>query len=214
MPDLIPWEQDSTRRLQREISDLLDEFRLPHGFRREMDHIFDDFTSARPLWREMDRLLEESNSPPPLRRRIARAFERFMDGLRHPFARTKKAASSSIALDERDDALVVTVELPNVREEDVDVRVDGNVLTIRGEHRTERTKRLREHDCTERSDDSFSRSVALPPGMDLAKIDANFSRGVLEVHIPKLAEAKGRKIPVSRAEPAAQASANGPALRS
>ena len=59
MADLISWEKDSTRKLQREIADLLDEFRLPRGFRREMDRVFDDFASARPLWREMDRLLDD-----------------------------------------------------------------------------------------------------------------------------------------------------------
>jgi HSP20 family protein len=213
MADLISWEKDSTRKLQREIADLLDEFRLPRGFRREMDRVFDDFGSVRPLWREMDRLLDDFESPPTLRRRIAGAFERFIDGLRHPFARAKKALSPAVSLDEHDDEILVRVDLTGVKEEDVDVRVEGRVLTIRAERREEETKHVRGTEYTERTHDSFSRSLELPPGTDTTKVEADFEGGGLTVRIPKVAEARGRRIPITQIEMTSPAPTNGPAAK-
>jgi HSP20 family protein len=82
---------------------------------------------------------------------------------------------------------------------DIDVAVEEGVLTIRGEkveeHKEEEDKKVYLY---ERSYGSFERSFKLPPGVDPAKVNAEFSKGVLKVHLPKDGEAKpkGRKIEI------------------
>lgn len=84
---------------------------------------------------------------------------------------------------DRKDELVLRADLPGPEEKDVEVRVESGVLTLRGE----------------RWGGSFSRSMTLPPGIDVDKIKATFRNGVLEVRLPKAAQAAGRKIEIKAA---------------
>ena len=79
----------------------------------------------------------------------------------------------------------VTAELPGVDEDDLDVRLDGSTLTIRGETREERTDREDGWTRSECSYGSFSRSVPLGIEVEMDRVKATFRKGVLKVTLPK-----------------------------
>jgi HSP20 family protein len=116
--------------------------------------------------------------------------------------RAREAFMPSVDFAEHDNECIMKVDLPGMREQDIDVRIDdNNVLTISGERRAEEKKKVRGYEYSERSYGKFSRSVSLPTGVDASKIEADFRNGVLEIHVQKTAEAvRARKIPV-REEP-------------
>ena len=97
------------------------------------------------------------------------------------------------------EAVVVKAELPGMRPEDIDIEVDDNVLTIRGERRFEEKIEEGRFYRLERAYGHFSRSLGLPQGVRSDEISANFDRGVLEVRVPKTEEARPRKITVGAA---------------
>ena len=92
----------------------------------------------------------------------------------------------------------VTAELPGLDEQDVDVTLADGVLTLKGEKRSERKEEGRDFYLAERSYGAFHRSIALPEGIDVDKVSAEFSKGVLKVRAPKLPEAqsKAKKIAI------------------
>jgi HSP20 family protein len=97
----------------------------------------------------------------------------------------------------------VTAELPGVDEKDVDVTLEQDVLTIRGEKKTARDEQNKDKNwhVVERSYGSFSRAIPLPFDPDPAKVEAKFDKGVLHIHLPKPAEVakKQQKIEVKKA---------------
>lgn len=88
-----------------------------------------------------------------------------------------------------DHEMVVMAELPGVKEEDIDIEIAHDILTIKGERKAESEKKEEGWIIQERSYGSFERSLALPDGVEEDKITAQFHDGVLEVHVPKGAEA-------------------------
>lgn len=104
----------------------------------------------------------------------------------------------SPAVDIYDDGgqVVIHAEIPGIKKDDIDVRVENNVLTIRG--KKERKEEVKEEGYvrTERSYGSFSRSFSLPTTVAMAKIQAEYKEGVLTLQIPKAEEAKPRQIEV------------------
>lgn len=97
---------------------------------------------------------------------------------------------------EKDNKLVVKAEIPGMKEEDIDVSVVGDTLTIKGERKTETEVKDEDYYRCERSYGSFLRSIPLPSAVDANKIEANYENGVLEVTLPKTAEAKRKKVKV------------------
>ena len=95
---------------------------------------------------------------------------------------------------------VVTGVVWSVREDgelsDVTVEAEGNVLTIRGEKRSEQEEKKERARWTERSYGSFSRSFTLPPNAESERVAASFRDGVLSIEIPKSEEAKPKIISI------------------
>lgn len=126
--------------------------------------------------------------------RLRRLFE-------EPFFETETMGwMPAVDVVEKDNELMLTAELPGVASEDVDIELEGNLLRIHGEKKGEReeeeTKGERKVRVWERTYGEFSRSFTLPGYVDPAKVAAEFENGVLTVHLPKAAEAKGRRIKV------------------
>ena len=96
---------------------------------------------------------------------------------------------------ERDDNLVIRVEVPGVSEKDIDVKLEGNVLTLKGERKRE-TDDHSKYYLTENSYGTFSRSITLPETADSEHIKADYKNGVLTIMISQRPEAKPRSIPV------------------
>jgi len=200
----LTWRRPSELALRHDIEDILDDFDLPRAFRREIDRLFDEDLSPRSLWTEMDRMFDEFVSPPSLRRRMTNLFQPLVASTGRLLApwRDRETFAPQLELKERDNAYVLRVDLPGVREQDVNVNVDDDqrTLTISGERRREESKRERGYEYTERDYGSFSRSVELPRGADTSKVEAEFRNGVLEVRVPKGESARARQIPIGRRE--------------
>jgi HSP20 family protein len=103
----------------------------------------------------------------------------------------------AIEVYEKEDKFMVKAELPGMTEEDIDVSVVGDTLTIKGERKAESEVKEEDYYCCERSYGSFSRSIALPSSVDAKKIEASYEDGVLEVSLPKAPEVKAKKVAVS-----------------
>jgi HSP20 family protein len=115
---------------------------------------------------------------------LAPARELEEDVSRSPAVRQGAQWSPQIEVFERDGNLVVHADLPAVRREDVEVDVDNDVLTIRGQRRHEHNEAEGGYRRTERSYGTFVRQIPLPEGVDPTEIEAAYQDGVLEVIIP------------------------------
>ena len=100
---------------------------------------------------------------------------------------------------EQNGNLVLQAEVPGLDPKDVDVRVENNVLTLRGERKLEQNVNKDNYHRVERSYGSFSRSLTLPFAVDPDKAKATFKNGVLSISLPKPPEvqAKAKKIAIS-----------------
>jgi HSP20 family protein len=136
--------------------------------------------------RELDSLQGDMN----------RLFDRFFEG------RTGNATSRrwipAMDLVETEDHLVLRGDLPGMTEDDVNIEIKDNVLTVSGDREAEHEDKGEGYHRVERSFGSFSRSLSLPHGIDPEKVDAKFDNGVLEVRIPKPAEAKPTRVQIGK----------------
>jgi HSP20 family protein len=137
-----------------------------------------------------------------------REFDRLLDDFggefwRSPLARREVAAVGAPAVDiaDKDNAYEVTADVPGFDEKSIEVKVANGSLSIKGEKKSEKEEKQEGYFLSERTFGSFSRSFALPDGVDTDKIEAKVSNGVLTVVLPKKAEAQQpvRKIEVKAA---------------
>ncbi len=105
----------------------------------------------------------------------------------------------AVNVEESADELLLTAELPGMREEDVNVNIETNILTIRGEKREahEETDEGGRYHVSERRYGSFHRRFTLPWSVDADAIRADFEDGLLTVRLPKAPEAKSRAIEIA-----------------
>jgi HSP20 family protein len=97
---------------------------------------------------------------------------------------------------ETDACVEVSMDLPGVNPDEIDIRLAGNVLTVRGERKEEKEEKGREFHRVERRRGSFSRSITLPCAVVEDEVAAEYKDGVLTMSLPKCEEAKSRKIKV------------------
>ncbi|MCP3985092.1 MAG: Hsp20/alpha crystallin family protein [bacterium] len=121
---------------------------------------------------------------------------RLMEGMLGRSAARTGAWLPAVDVNESDLAFVVTAELPGAKSEDITVEGHGDLLTIRGEKRSERDEKDEHRRLIERSYGSFSRSFTLPPTADGDRVEADFKDGVLTITIPKQEEHKPRTVPI------------------
>jgi HSP20 family protein len=107
------------------------------------------------------------------------------------------AWAPAIDVFEKGDKFVVKAELPGMKEDDIDISVVGDTLTIKGERNTETEVKEDDYYRCERSYGSFFRSIALPSTVEAGKIAAEYEGGVLEISLPKKPEVKPKKVAVS-----------------
>jgi HSP20 family protein len=138
-------------------------------------------------------------------RELEEMERRFEDIFGRPFAPAvwrrfpvrEMAWAPAVEVFEKEDKFVVKADLPGVKEKDIDVSIEGDMLTIKGEKQSESEVKEESYYCCERSYGSFYRSISLPSKVDAGKIEADYEDGVLEVTLPKKAEAKAKKVTVS-----------------
>jgi HSP20 family protein len=98
---------------------------------------------------------------------------------------------------ETDEHFVLRADLPGLDEDDIKIEIEDGTLTVSGERKAEHESKAEGYYRVERAFGAFSRSLALPKGIDPEGVSANFDRGVLEVRIPKPEERKPRRIEIS-----------------
>jgi HSP20 family protein len=104
----------------------------------------------------------------------------------------------SVEVAETDKAVRVTAELPGLEDKDIELRVENNVLTLKGEKRTEIQDKDKRY--SERYYGRFERSLSLPSEVDDEHAEATFKNGVLSVTLPKTDRAREatKRIPISK----------------
>jgi HSP20 family protein len=129
---------------------------------------------------------------------------RFDDYMGWPFWRTMWRRSPfaemwapPMEVIEQDDKFLIKLELPGVKESDVDISVSGDTLTISGEKKSDSEIKRKGYHYSESSYGSFSRSITLPSTINANKIEANFDKGILEISMPKSPEVKPKKIAIA-----------------
>ena len=99
---------------------------------------------------------------------------------------------------ETKDAYVISADLPGVKDEDLNVSLNGNLLTISGTREEEHQEAGESYYAMERSHGSFARSFTMPDGVDGDSVTADLKQGVLTVRIPKKPEAQPKRIAIGK----------------
>jgi HSP20 family protein len=122
---------------------------------------------------------------------------------------TATAWAPALDISERKDAYLVTVELPGVEADDLEITMEDGLLTIQGERQFTSESSEQQFHRVERRYGAFRRSITLPAQVQAEQIQASFDNGVLQIVVPKAEEAKPKRIQVrpGRAEILAASSA-------
>ncbi|HTU34841.1 MAG TPA: Hsp20/alpha crystallin family protein [Candidatus Acidoferrum sp.] len=110
---------------------------------------------------------------------------------------TLTAWAPAVDIYETENEVVVKADLPDLTAKDIDVRVENNTLTIRGERKFDQTVKEDNFLRVERAYGAFSRSFSLPNTVNTEGIQATYKEGVLKVELPKRAESKPKQVKVN-----------------
>jgi HSP20 family protein len=101
-----------------------------------------------------------------------------------------------IDIEEDKDNIIVKVEIPGMKKDDMKVAVHGKILSVSGERKQESEVRDKTYHRIERAYGKFSRTITLPSEVDADKIKASYKDGLLRINLPKLESVKPRQIDV------------------
>ena len=146
---------------------------------------------------------EPFRSTSGLESQVSRIFNELLD---RPQESNLTSWAPAVDIFENEHELIVKADLPDVKPEELDIRVENNILTIRGERKFEKKVDEKNYLRVERSYGAFARSFALANTVNSEAIKADYKDGVLTLTIPKREEAKPKQIKVNVG---AQASAAG-----
>lgn len=130
--------------------------------------------------KEMDRLFEEFLSPVRRRRAVS----------------TEGVISPNVDIFERGNELVILVELPGVKKEEIELVISDDRLIVKGEIKKPEGVKEEDYIVNERSYGSFTRSINLPSDIDKSSVKASFNNGILEISMLRKEEAKPREIKI------------------
>jgi HSP20 family protein len=125
-----------------------------------------------------------------LRSRFDRMFEELADG-------RERTWTPAIDVVRENGNLVVRADIPGIKPEEVKIEVEDDILTVSGEHEEHKEEKDKHYVRRERRYGSFSRSMALPPGVEAKSIKAKTHDGVVEVTIPLPKEAKKEPVTIT-----------------
>jgi HSP20 family protein len=134
-------------------------------------------------FRELERIARRWESPFP------RLFEDIVDNFEEAFT---PAVESYV----KDGNLVVRADVPGLEPKDLDVSILGNILSVKGERKSEKEVKKEDYLRREVSYGSFERRMTLPEGAATDKVKASFKNGVVEITVPLARETLAKKVPV------------------
>ena len=141
---------------------------------------FRELSTMQDRMNRMNRLFRESYSP---------------EGPEEALTTTNFAPPVDIYEDEHN--ITLKLEVPGIEEKDIDVRIEGNTLTVHGERKIEKEEKEENFRRVERQYGSFTRSFTLPSSVDAGQITADSDKGILKIKLAKKAEAKPKQIKVN-----------------
>ena len=141
---------------------------------------FDPFEDLTRLQREVNRLFEDNGRP-------GRSAE----------PASTRAWAPVVDIFEDQNEIVVKAELPGIRQEDIDIELTGDTLTIKGQRKFEDTARKDNYVRIERAYGQFQRAFTIGVPVQNEAVTAGYKDGVLEVHLPKSEATKPKKVKVS-----------------
>jgi len=127
--------------------------------------------------------------------RMSRMFEAFYGRPQEDLARGSWVPAVDIYTNGQHE-LVLRAELPDMKEEEIDLTLEDNTLTLRGERKLDAEVAEEQFHRIERSYGPFARTFALPPTVDAGKVSAEYKAGVLTIRLPLREEAKPKQIKV------------------
>ncbi len=131
-----------------------------------------------------------------LRREMDRFWDQYFGSGRRFFGAKEEEWLPAVDVAETADQITVKAEVPGMEAKDIDISLTGDVLTIKGEKKSEREEKKENYHLVERSYGSFSRSLRLPAAVEADKIEASYKKGVLTVTCPKQEVVKPKAIKV------------------
>lgn len=131
-----------------------------------------------------------------LRREMDRLWDDFFGPARRAFRPLEGEWAPAVDVSETADKVVVKAEVPGMDAQNIDISLSGDILTIKGEKKSEREEKKENYHLVERSYGSFSRSLRLPAAVEADKIEAAYKQGVLTITCPKKEEAKPKAIEI------------------
>ena len=133
---------------------------------------------------------------------LRRAVDRIFDDALVGSNRDWQPFTWDLALDvlEKEDGFVVKASVPGIKPNDLDITYSNNTLTIKGELHEESEVEESQYHLKERRQGSFSRSISLPSNVNADKIQASYAAGVLTLNLPKVEEAKPKRINVKSSD--------------
>lgn len=132
-----------------------------------------------------------------LRQRMNRLVEQTLAKSQSELSAGNPTWSPAVDLYESESFLVLTAELPEIELDDIELRLDDDRLTLRGERRLQGNLDEHQFQRMERSYGPFTRSFALPVAVEKDKVNAELKHGVLTVTLPKKPDKAGHQIPIS-----------------
>jgi HSP20 family protein len=148
-------------------------------------------------FRESGAPMRPDFGPFGLHREIDRLFNELVQGIASNDG--TKSLTPNIEIIETDEAVEVTAEMPGLERKDVEISIEDDTLTIRGEKKLEENQKETNLQHSERIYGMFMRMLKLPPGIDPSGIQATMANGVLKITIPKPAKSMPKKIEVKDA---------------
>jgi HSP20 family protein len=150
------------------------------------------------------RFRREADPLAAFQRQMNRLFEDFFgQSALQPFTgwdRWMEEFTPRVDISENDKEITVTAELPGIDEKDIQVSIQDDLLTLRGEKKSEHEEKDSQHYLMERSYGTFSRVIPLPAEVDDSKAEAVFKNGVLKIRLPKTSaeSSKTKRIEIKR----------------
>ena len=148
------------------------------------------------LWRDVDRPLASFGAWRPMLRQLDDFFNEVWD----PQLSGTRGLVPACDISESEDRYLMSVDMPGMDPNDIEIQVRGNVLTVRGERKVDRSDGEGTNRFGERRYGSFERSITLPEGIQADAVEAQYDRGVLTLAIPKAEEARAHKIKIGESK--------------
>lgn len=131
-----------------------------------------------------------------LREKMNRLFEDVFTGRAEDKELAAGTWAPAVDIYETENELIMTAEVPGIEEKDIEIKIEDNTLSLRGERKFEKETKEENYHRIERSYGSFYRAFTLPNSIDPDKIQAEHENGVLKISMPKRHELKPRKVKI------------------